>query len=69
MRTHKSIRGFVGPSVGPLVRWSVHWSVEVIELKSGKMSVLDTLLFMYVCVWSGVWGVDRGWMPLPTRPG
>ena len=23
---------------------------------------------MYVCVWSGVWGVDGGWMPLPTRP-
>ena len=24
--------------------------------------------FLYVCVWSGVWGVDGGWMPLPTRP-
>ena len=23
---------------------------------------------MYVCVWSGVWGVDGVWMPLPTRP-
>ena len=23
---------------------------------------------MYVCVWSGVWGVDGGWMPLPIRP-
>ena len=23
---------------------------------------------MYVCVWSGVWGVDRGWVPLLTRP-
>ena len=20
------------------------------------------------CVWSGVWGVDGGWMSLPTRP-
>ena len=26
------------------------------------------ILFMYVCVWSGVWGVDGGWMPLPTHP-
>ena len=23
---------------------------------------------MYVCVWCGVWGVDGGGMPLPTRP-
>ena len=29
------------PSVGRLVGWSAGWSIEVIELKSGKMSVLD----------------------------
>ena len=23
---------------------------------------------MYVWVWGGGWGVDGGWMPLPTRP-
>ena len=35
----------------------------MIESKSGKMSVLDTF-----CVWGGGWGVEGGWMPLPTRP-
>ena len=23
---------------------------------------------MFVCVWDGGWGVDGGWMPLPTHP-
>ena len=23
---------------------------------------------MLVCGWGGAWGVDGGWMPLPTRP-
>ena len=26
------------------------------------------ILFINVCVWSGVWGVDGGWMSLPTHP-
>ena len=42
---------------------SVGWSVEVIESKSGKMSVLE--LFRYVCVWSGVRGVDGVGRPCP----
>ena len=25
------------------------------------------MLFVYVCVWGGSWGVDLGWMPLPTH--
>ena len=45
----------------PFVRLSVRWSV-VIELKSGKMSVSSTFL------WIGDWGKDAGWTPLPIRP-
>ena len=52
------------PSVRPSVRPSVGPS-EVIELKNGEMSVLDTFC---VCLSVGVgWGVDGGWMPLPTH--
>ena len=35
---------------------------------------LSVCLSVYVCVcvclcvWDGGWGVDGGWMPLPTRP-
>ena len=53
-------------SLCPSVRPSVRRSIEVIESKSVIMSILDT--FMYVCVWSGVWSVHGGWMPLPGRP-
>ena len=35
------MRGFVHPSVGPSVRWSISPS-GVIKLKSGKTSILDT---------------------------
>ena len=35
-----SIRGFVCPSVGP----SIGPSIEVIEFKSGEVSVLNTLI-------------------------
>ena len=38
----------------------------MIKLKSGKMSVSDTLC---VCLFvEGGWGVDGGSMPLPTYP-
>ena len=49
-----------GPSIGPSVRRSVRPSVRpsvgVIELKSGKMSVLDTF---YVCLCEE-WGLGCG---------
>ena len=49
---------------------SVGRSVEVIESKSGKTSVLEA--FVYVSVLEGglggALGVDEGWLPLPTRP-
>ena len=69
-----SIRLSIGPSVRPSVRRSVRPSVRPSvrehESKSGKMSVLK--LFVYVSVLErvlgGVLGVDRGWLPLPTRP-
>ena len=57
--------GHATPKEALFVRWSVE-VVEVIESKSGKMSVLDTF---YVCLcmeWG--FGVDGGLMPLPTRP-
>ena len=31
------------------------------------MRILDTFC-VCLCVWDGGWGVDWGWMPLPTRP-
>ena len=51
----------VRPSVGPSVRRSVTH-----ESKSGKTGVLD--VFLGMCVGGGAWGVDGGWMPLPTHP-
>ena len=36
------------------------------DLTGALRTVLAELL--NVCVWSGVWGVDGGWMPLPPRP-
>ena len=66
MRTRNSIRGFVRPLVRPSVRWSV-----VIELKSGKISVLEAFC-VCVCVLErgigGALGVDERLLPLPTRP-
>ena len=62
MQLYKRLCLLVHRSVGPLVCWSV----EVIESKSGKKSVLDVF---WVCVLvGGAWGVDGGWMPLPTCP-
>ena len=47
----------LGPSVRPLVR------------KGRKVEQRAFwILFIYVCVWSGVRSVDGDWMPLPTRP-
>ena len=51
-----SIRGFVRPSVGPLVRPS-----GVIELKRGKTSVFDTF-----CVCLSVWSRFGGGLGLDT---
>ena len=53
---HKRLCPSVSPSVGPSVREH--------ESKSAKTSVLDAFC---ACEW-GTWGVDGGWMPLPTRP-
>ena len=53
-----SVSPSVRPYIGPLVRKH--------ESKSGKTSVLD--VFISRCVGVGAWGVDGGWMPLPTRP-
>ena len=52
--------------VGLLLRRSVGLS-GVIQLRSGKSSVLDTF-FLYVWVLQLVWGVGGSWMPLPTCP-
>ena len=47
----------LGPSVRPLV------------CKGRKVEQRAFwILFIYVCVWSGVRSVDGDWMPLPTRP-
>ena len=46
------------PSVGPSIRNA--------QVEKWKTSVLD--VFLGRCVGGGAWGVDWGWMPLPTRP-
>ena len=61
-----SISGVVGPPVCQSISLLVCWS-RVIKLKSGITSVLDAIC-VCLCVWDGGWGVDGGWMPLPTRP-
>ena len=41
------------------------------ESKSEKTSVLEAFLSMCLCWkegWGGAFGVDGGWLPLPTRP-
>ena len=52
------------PSVGPSVGASICPSVREHKSKSAETSVLDAFC---ACKW-GNWGVDWGWMPLPTRP-
>ena len=66
LQTRISIRGFVHPSVRPSVRPSVHEH----ESKSGKTSVLEAFCVLSVLEWGlgGAFGVDGGWLPLPTRP-
>ena len=44
--------GFVRRSIGPST-WVENERKEAL---------------VYVCVWGGVFGVDGGWMPLPTAP-
>ena len=61
MLTRNSIRGFVRPSVGPLVHWYVNTSRKV-RKRMFKMHLV------YLCVGVGGLGVDGDWMPLPTRP-
>ena len=39
----------------------------MIESKSGKTSVLNTFC-VCLCVEGEDWGLDKGWMPLPTCP-
>ena len=58
------------PSLGPSVGRSVRPLVREHESKSGKMSVLKRFVYVSVLerVLGGVLGVDRGWLPLPTRP-
>ena len=64
------VRRSVGPSVrrsvGPSVRWSVGPSVRGDPVEKWK-NVIDTFC-VCLCVGGGDWGVDGGWMPLPTRP-
>ena len=61
LRTHNSIRGFVHPSVRPSIGPSISTSWKV-----GKWAFLKTFcVCLGVC---GIWGVDGGWTPLPTRP-
>ena len=56
---------FVHWSVGLLVRLSVYLLV-MIELISGKTSVLDTFC-VCLCVRGEDWGLVGGWRPLPTH--
>ena len=63
MRPRISIRGFVRPSVRRSVRPSVR-NARVEKWKNERFRCF----FGYVCWWGGAWGVDGGWMPLPTRP-
>ena len=60
-----SLRLSIHQSIGLLVHWSVGPSV-MIELKSGKTSILDTFC-VCLCVRGGDWGLVGGWRPLPTR--
>ena len=53
------------PAFRPSFRPSIHPSVTH-ESKSGKTSNLE--VFWGRCVGGGAWGVDGGWMPLPTLP-
>ena len=63
LRRDAVIRGFIHPSVGPSVRWSV-----VIELKSGKTSVFDTFC-VCLCVCRGEWGFGCGLgLDAPAHP-
>ena len=49
----------------PSVHWSVRRSVTH-ESKIGKRALQMPFLVWVLMV--GAWGVDEGWMPLPTRP-
>ena len=62
---HWSVRRSVRRSFRRSIRRSVCWS-KMHKSKSGNMIVLDALLG--ISVGEGAWAVDRGWMPLPTRP-
>ena len=70
---YKRLCPSVCPSIGPLVRPSVCPSVRPLyrpswwsSWKVGKRAFWK--LFVYVWVLRVGWGVDWGWMPLPTRP-
>ena len=59
MQLYKMDCSSLGLSTHPSIGLSVCWSV-MIESESGKLHILNTF-----CVCGG-WGVDGGWMPLPT---
>ena len=60
-----SVRWSVGPSVRPSVRPSIRHGDRVEKWKNERFGYF---LCMFVCGGGGGWGVDGGWMPLPTRP-
>ena len=58
------MRGFVRPSVGPLVH---HARVENAKTRIYYIAVV--IVCVWVCEWVGWgWGEAGGWMPLLTRP-
>ena len=72
LRKRNSMRGFVRPSVGPSVHWSVRPLVRLsVCIEKWENERFRTLMCMYLC-WGGALGgalsVDGGWPPLPTRP-
>ena len=74
LRTRNSIRGFVRPSFGPSVFWSVRPSVGLfilIESKFEKYLIVNTHFWCCshdcLCEWARDGGMDEGCMPLPNR--
>ena len=51
-------------SVGPLVCWSVGGHL----VEKWETERFNYVLCTYVSVYGMGWGVDGGWMPLPTHP-
>ena len=66
--TRNSLRGFVRPSIGRSVGWSVRLELKMQETRIYDAAVVIECVWVYVSVWEGGWNEAGGWLPLPTHP-